>query len=242
MALLVCYGLARVDETELPGATAARVLAGAADAPWTGSLADARRWPGVRVSDVIGPGDVGGSTAGAADLAGRIRLAGAHDVAGDSVGAGEIDPVEAASRDPRLPPRIPVVRAPAVEAPRPPIRLAPAPTPTTTTARPRATTTTTAKPRPTTTTTSTTTTVPPNREEGWASWYEAGTPGNCAHRTIAKGTVVTVTNTENGHRVTCRVNDRGPYIDGRVIDLSRSDFEALAPSGRGVVPVRLEWR
>lgn len=241
MALLASYGLARVDDTAPPG-DGGRVLVAAGADGWSGSLADARRWPGVRVSDVMGPGQVGGPSTGAGDLAGADHLAGADEVAGrrGAVGARGVDPAHVPPRDPRLPVPIPVVRAPEGPPP-PPVRRAPAVT--TTTTRPKSTTTTTARPRATTTTSSTTTTtVPPNREEGLASWYEAATPGNCAHRTIAKGTVVKVTNTDNGLTVSCRVNDRGPYIDGRIIDLSRSDFEALAPSDRGLVPVRIEWR
>lgn len=109
--------------------------------------------------------------------------------------------------------------------------------PTTTTARP---TTTTAK--PTTTTAAPTTTAPPsNVQEGKASYYAAHAPDECAHRTLAFGTIVTVTNVENGNRTTCRVGDRGPYIDGRVIDLSEQKFAELAPLSEGVIDVRISW-
>ena len=55
------------------------------------------------------------------------------------------------------------------------------------------------------------------------------------------GTIVTVTSLENGNRTTCRVGDRGPFIDGRVIDLSAERFAELAPLSKGVVRVRIEW-
>lgn len=250
MALLAFYGLAGVDESSPAGPNAAGVVLSAGAQTWSGSAADALRWPGVRVSDVIGPSDLGDSIAlaGGDYAGGGVNAVGADEVGAGGVGAGAVGANqpggrELRSRDPRLPGSIPVVRSSDPSRP-------PAPT---TTARPtvraaappkaKATTTTT-KPTTTTTkpTTTTTTTIPPNQQEGAASWYEAATPGNCAHRSIAMGTVVTVINVENGLRVTCRVNDRGPFIEGRVIDLSRSDFESLAHSGRGVVPVRLEWR
>jgi rare lipoprotein A (peptidoglycan hydrolase) len=97
-------------------------------------------------------------------------------------------------------------------------------------------TTTRPKPKPTTTTT----TRPPNQQTGQASWYDAEA-GTCAHRTLAFGTVVTVTNLENGRKVTCRVADRGPYVDGRIIDLAKTTFDDLAPTSSGVIDVRIEW-
>lgn len=111
---------------------------------------------------------------------------------------------------------------------------------TTTTAKPKPATTTTAKPKPTTTVPPTTT-APPNRQEGGASYFESRGPSICAHRTIAFGTVVRVTNLENGKRTTCTVNDRGPYIDGRIIDLSPQTFASIAPLEDGVIQVAIEW-
>lgn len=111
---------------------------------------------------------------------------------------------------------------------------------TTTTAK--RTTTTTAKPKPTTTVApTTTTTAPPNRQEGGASYYESRSASTCAHRTITFGTVVRVTNLANGKRTTCTVADRGPYIDGRIIDLSPQSFANLAPVEEGVIRVAVEW-
>jgi rare lipoprotein A len=115
----------------------------------------------------------------------------------------------------------------------------------TTTARPKPTTTTTAKPKPTTTTAPpppppSTTQQPSNSQTGKASWYdhEAGT---CAHRTLPFGTILKVTNLGNGKSTTCRVADRGPYIDGRVVDLDRTVFSQLASTSAGVIDVRIEW-
>ena len=111
-------------------------------------------------------------------------------------------------------------------------------TTTTTKPKPTTTTTTTTKPKPTTTTT----TAPDVREQrGLASWYEAAEPGYCAHRTLPKGTKVWVRAVADGKRVSCTVNDRGPYIDGRIIDLSREDFQQLTPDIHGIIEVVISW-
>jgi rare lipoprotein A (peptidoglycan hydrolase) len=99
---------------------------------------------------------------------------------------------------------------------------------------PKSTTTTTTAPKTTTTTT------PPNSEEGGATWYDYR-PGECAHKTIPKGTTVTVTNLANGATTTCVVTDRGPYGDGRIIDLDRSTFAEIADPSAGVIQVRITW-
>lgn len=104
------------------------------------------------------------------------------------------------------------------------------------TAAPKPTTTTTAKPKPTTTTT----TRPPNQQTGQASWYDAP-DGTCAHRTLAFGTILTVTNLANGAKATCRVADRGPYVQGRIVDLAKTTFDDLASPSSGVIDVRIEW-
>jgi rare lipoprotein A (peptidoglycan hydrolase) len=120
------------------------------------------------------------------------------------------------------------------------------------------TTTTTRKPKPTTTTAKPapkTTTAPKPRaytapapaastgqsEIGQASWYDTVDPVVCAHKTLAMGTVVTVTNVENGNSTTCKVGDRGPFIEGRIVDLSPEAFAALAPLSEGVIDVKLTW-
>jgi rare lipoprotein A len=61
-----------------------------------------------------------------------------------------------------------------------------------------------------------------------------------AHRTLPFGTRVRVTNTANGRSVTVRINDRGPYIRGRTVDVSSSAAEALRMTERGVVNVKLD--
>jgi peptidoglycan lytic transglycosylase len=61
-----------------------------------------------------------------------------------------------------------------------------------------------------------------------------------AHRTLPLGTRLRVTNLENGRMVRVRVNDRGPYVDGRILDLSLEAARALDMVERGVVPVRLD--
>ena len=61
-----------------------------------------------------------------------------------------------------------------------------------------------------------------------------------AHRTLPFGTQLRVVNLENGRIVRVRVNDRGPYLDGRALDLSRGAARALEMVERGVVPVRWE--
>ena len=61
-----------------------------------------------------------------------------------------------------------------------------------------------------------------------------------AHRTLPLGTHLRVTNLENGRVVRVRVNDRGPYVGGRVLDLSREAARVLDMVERGVVPVRFD--
>ena len=61
-----------------------------------------------------------------------------------------------------------------------------------------------------------------------------------AHRTLPFNTVVRVTNTTNGKNVDVRINDRGPFVDGRVIDLSVLAARKIDLVGAGVVPVRLK--
>jgi peptidoglycan lytic transglycosylase len=59
-----------------------------------------------------------------------------------------------------------------------------------------------------------------------------------AHRTLAFGTQVRVTNRRNGRSVTVRINDRGPFVRGRVIDLTPAGARALGFSG--LVPVKVD--
>jgi rare lipoprotein A len=61
-----------------------------------------------------------------------------------------------------------------------------------------------------------------------------------AHRTLPFGTRVRVTNNNNGRSVVVRINDRGPYIGGRVIDLSYGAARVIGMIGNGVAPVTIE--
>jgi rare lipoprotein A len=61
-----------------------------------------------------------------------------------------------------------------------------------------------------------------------------------AHRSLPFGTMVRVTNVENGKSVDVRINDRGPFKAGRIIDLSLEAAKRLDMIGPGTAPVRLE--
>jgi len=61
-----------------------------------------------------------------------------------------------------------------------------------------------------------------------------------AHRTMAFGTMVKVTNLSNGKSAVVRITDRGPFVDNRIIDLSMAAAKAIESIAPGVVPVRLE--
>lgn len=61
-----------------------------------------------------------------------------------------------------------------------------------------------------------------------------------AHRTLPFGTRVKVINRNNGRSVVVRINDRGPFKPGRVIDLSLAAAEAIDMQRHGLVPVRIE--
>jgi len=61
-----------------------------------------------------------------------------------------------------------------------------------------------------------------------------------AHRTLPFGAVVRVTNLDNGKQTQVRVNDRGPFVNNRVIDLSQSAARAIEMVGPGTAHVRLE--
>lgn len=112
-----------------------------------------------------------------------------------------------------------------------------------TTTRPRPTTTTT-KPRPAPTTTTTRppapAPAPTHSETGEASWYR-GPDGECAHNTAPLGSIIRVTNLDNGKSTTCRVAGRGPYGAGRVVDLTQSTFARVASVDAGVFRARVDW-
>jgi rare lipoprotein A len=81
---------------------------------------------------------------------------------------------------------------------------------------------------------------PVHHQSGPASWYDAP-KGTCAHQSLPFGTVVTITDTANGRTASCTVDDRGPYLDGRIIDLAPDVFSQLAPTSHGVIDVELSW-
>lgn len=105
--------------------------------------------------------------------------------------------------------------------------------------------------KPTAPATSSPTAPPPHALLGMASFYwqfattasgEAYDPKEmtAAHRTLPFGTRVKVTNLVNGRTVVVRVNNRGPYKPGRVIDLSEAAADELDMRAKGIVPVKLE--
>jgi rare lipoprotein A len=61
-----------------------------------------------------------------------------------------------------------------------------------------------------------------------------------AHRTLPFGTRLRVTNVATGRSVTVRVNDRGPFVPGRVVDVSRSAAESLGMTKQGLAKVKLD--
>ncbi len=61
-----------------------------------------------------------------------------------------------------------------------------------------------------------------------------------AHKTLPLGTMLLVTNLENGKSVKVRVNDRGPFIKGRIIDLSRRSFAKIGNIRKGILSVKIE--
>jgi len=61
-----------------------------------------------------------------------------------------------------------------------------------------------------------------------------------AHKNLPFGTKVKVTNVKNGKSVIVRINDRGPFVRGRIIDLSRSAFSSIGNISAGVIDVKVE--
>jgi rare lipoprotein A len=77
-------------------------------------------------------------------------------------------------------------------------------------------------------------------QTGLASYYGGRGHGmTCAHRTKPMGSVVTV-RTNTGRSIQCVVNDRGPFVRGRIIDVSVSAARALGMMGAGVVAVSVD--
>jgi rare lipoprotein A len=95
---------------------------------------------------------------------------------------------------------------------------------------------------------------PENIQMGVASWYGPNFHGKttsnkeiynmhdmtAAHKSLPFGTYVVVTNLNNGRSVTVRINDRGPFVKGRIIDLSYAAAKAVDMIGTGTAPVKLE--
>lgn len=89
---------------------------------------------------------------------------------------------------------------------------------------------------------------------GVASWYGPGFHGRttangerydmhgltAAHKSLAFGTEVKVTNGSNGKAVIVRINDRGPFVGSRIIDLSKKAAEAIDMIGPGTASVTVE--
>jgi rare lipoprotein A len=89
---------------------------------------------------------------------------------------------------------------------------------------------------------------------GIASWYGPGFHGKktasgeiydqtkftAAHKTLPLGSKARVTNLDNGNAVEVEINDRGPFVNGRIIDLSRAAAGALGLVENGTAPVRVE--
>lgn len=95
---------------------------------------------------------------------------------------------------------------------------------------------------------------PGSTQIGLASWYGPGFQGKptaggehfnvnaltAAHRTLPLNSVVRVTNLENGRSVIVRINDRGPFIHGRILDVSYKAARELGMREDGVARVRIE--
>ena len=93
-----------------------------------------------------------------------------------------------------------------------------------------------------------------NKGKMVASWYGPKFHGNltangevydqmamtAAHKTLLFGTILKLTNQKNGKIVLVRINDRGPFIQGRQLDLSKSAAAALGMIHKGVVKVKVE--
>jgi rare lipoprotein A len=91
-------------------------------------------------------------------------------------------------------------------------------------------------------------------EQGVASWYGVPFHGRraadgeifdmntlvAAHRTLPFGSILRVTNLNNGRQIEVRVIDRGPFIEGRILDLARAAAAGLDMIGTGTAPVRIE--
>lgn len=109
---------------------------------------------------------------------------------------------------------------------------------------------------------SSTPTAPPKPESGWIGYTEKGKASfyadkhqykktangehyshdlnTAAHRQIPFGSKINVTNVANGKSLVATVNDRGPFVRGRIIDLSKSAFNSIASPSDGVIDVEIK--
>lgn len=81
---------------------------------------------------------------------------------------------------------------------------------------------------------------PSHRVFGIASWYGSA-PGTCANLMVPFGTTLTITDLNSGKVAHCVVDDHGPYVGGRIVDLSPSVFSQLSYLGNGLINVSISW-
>jgi len=91
-------------------------------------------------------------------------------------------------------------------------------------------------------------------EDGVASWYGHPYHGRktsngetfnmndltAAHKTLPFGVWVEVLNKKNNQKVVVRINDRGPFVDGRIIDISKAAANSINMIGMGIAPVKIK--
>lgn len=96
---------------------------------------------------------------------------------------------------------------------------------------------------------------PEYSEEGGASWYGPGFHGRmtangetydkyamtAAHKTLPMPSIVRVTHLKTEKQVVVRINDRGPFVSGRIIDLSKAAAEQIGMMHEGIAPVKVEY-
>ena len=105
-------------------------------------------------------------------------------------------------------------------------------------------------------------TVPTKRDSSWIGYTESGKASyyamkfqskktasgelydrakrTAAHKKLPFGTIVKVTNIKNRKNVIVKINDRGPFVKGRIVDLSNSAFSSIANLDAGVIEVKIE--
>jgi len=84
----------------------------------------------------------------------------------------------------------------------------------------------------------------------YADWHQSKKTANgelydhalntAAHRSLPFGTNVRVTNIANGKSVVVKINDRGPFVRHRILDLSKSAFDSIADTSSGIIEVKIE--